>query len=243
MADPEFSTSSTERMLNFSDAVVAIAVTLLILPLADIQIPDNNVFADTHPLQYVWETYQSLIVGFAISWGVIIMFWLAHHRIFGQIERMNGAVIRWNLVWLFAIVVFPFPVSLLSQSGMQDVGEVITFYLFDMFVISISLAMIGRQTNLHPQICRPDARTPSARDGYGYAMSGYIGLLALLSLVAPQVALWGLVGLGILGPVLGARASRRDKALKAAETAGAGEAGEADAADAAAPGDAAAKAG
>ncbi|TXH42520.1 MAG: DUF1211 domain-containing protein [Actinobacteria bacterium] len=212
MADTGFSTASTERMLGFSDAVVAIAVTLLILPLVDIQIPQNNAFADAHPLQYVWQNNQSLITGFAISWCVIIMFWLAHHRIFGQIERMNSAVVRWNLLWLFAIVVFPFPTSLLSQSGMQDVGEVITFYLFDMFVISCSLAMIARQTNLHPEICKPEARAPSARDNYGYIMSGYIGLLVLVSFVAPQAALWGLLGLAVLGPLLGMRAARRDKA-------------------------------
>lgn len=158
--DSQYSAAATERLTTFSDAVVAIAVTLLILPLVDIQIPENDAFAEAHPLQYVWRNNQSLIIGFTISWLVIIMFWLAHNRIVGRLERMNGTVVRWNLVWLFAIVVFPFATSLLSQAGMQDVGEVTTFYLVNMFVISLSLAMIGRQTNIHPELCKPGARAP-----------------------------------------------------------------------------------
>ncbi|MFP3380774.1 TMEM175 family protein, partial [Bacillus sp. SIMBA_069] len=66
-----------DRLVNFSDAAVAIAITLLILPLVDAagQIGHSSFgeFIDKN----FWE-----IFAFVVSFAVIARFWVVHHRIF-----------------------------------------------------------------------------------------------------------------------------------------------------------------
>ncbi len=202
--------SSPARLIAFSDGVAAIAITLLILPLVDIQIPPGNAYADSHPLQYVWQTYNGLITSFLISWLVIISFWLAHHRIFARLEAMNPAIVVWNIVWLFAIVVFPFPTSLLSQGQIDHPGQgpIATLYVANMFLISLSLAMLSRQLRQHPELLTPAAREVGGRNRTTEAMMAYMGLLLVVSFWFPQQALWGLMGLWVVIPLAGYFAGR-----------------------------------
>lgn len=136
------------RLVAFSDGVVAIAITLLILPLADISLPSNDPQAQANPLAYVWSQYSSLIISFLVSWFVILVFWLAHHRMFGTVERVNPNIIRWNVLWLFGIIVLPFPMNLLDQVGSgtrhSDAGQQTTvFYIGTMFFISLMLTLMA----------------------------------------------------------------------------------------------------
>lgn len=187
-----------DRIVAFSDGVVAIAITLLILPLAGITIPQNE---GTDPLGFLWRENSGLITSFLISWAVIMTFWLAHHRVLGVARAINGSIIRWNILWLFAIVVFPFPTSLLSQSNIGAHGEqqVAAFYIGTMFVISGSLTMIGHQLRVNPQLREVGVPITPAAATRGKLMSIYLGGLFLVSLFTGY-ALFGLVGLGLVQP-------------------------------------------
>ena len=89
VADTLETRQDSGRLVAFSDGVVAIAITLLILPLADISLPSNDPQAQANPLAYVWAENSSLIISFLVSWFVILVFWLAHHRRFGTLDRVN----------------------------------------------------------------------------------------------------------------------------------------------------------
>ncbi|MGV1036899.1 MAG: TMEM175 family protein [Candidatus Nanopelagicales bacterium] len=186
------------RIVAFSDGVVAIAITLLILPLVGITIPANE---GSNPLGFLWRENSGLITSFLISWAVIMTFWLVHHRVFGIARAINSNMIRWNILWLFAIVVFPFPTSLLSQSNIGAHGEqqVAAFYIGTMFVISGSLSMITQQLRVHPELREPDAPFSPSAAIRGPLMSGYLGALFLVSLFTGY-ALYGLIGLGLVQP-------------------------------------------
>ncbi|HEV7979968.1 TMEM175 family protein [Amycolatopsis sp.] len=77
---------SPERLVFFSDAVVAIAMTLLILPLVDV-IPElvaehgKSIEAIT---KNQWQIY-----GFLLSFAVISRFWIFHHHIFEQVKAYS----------------------------------------------------------------------------------------------------------------------------------------------------------
>ncbi len=197
-ADNEY---APDRIVAFSDGVVAIAITLLILPLAGVTIPtaDGN-----DPLGYLWRENSGLITSFLISWAVIMTFWMAHHRVFDTACAINGAIMRWNTLWLFAVVVFPFPTSLLSQSDIGAHGEqqVVAFYIGTMFVISGSLTMVSRQLRVHAHLRKPT--TPIVRTAVlrGQLTSGYLGVLFMMSLFTGY-ALSGLIGLLLVDPAAG----------------------------------------
>lgn len=195
------------RLVAFSDGVVAIAITLLILPLADITLPSENPEAQANPLMFVWQENQSLITSFLVSWFVILVFWLAHHRLFGEIERINTNIIKWNVLWLFGIIILPFPMNLLDQVGPASSERVAAqqttiFYLGTMFAISLMMSLMGREIRRDPSLLSEVGRANlNTRTLHGWFVTWYMALLLPLAWFAPNVAMWGLVGLLAIGPV------------------------------------------
>ena len=103
-----------ERLIFFSDAVFAIAITLLAL---EIQLPvdatsltDQQLFVS---LMSIWPKYLS----FFISFMVIGNFWIAHHRRYRFITRYDTRLLLLNLLVLMSIAFIPFPTAVLSENG------------------------------------------------------------------------------------------------------------------------------
>ena len=109
----------------------------------------------------MWSQYSSLIISFLVSWFVILVFWLAHHRMFGTVEQVNPNIIRWNVLWLFGIIVLPFPMNLLDQVGSgteaPDAGQQTTvFYIGTMFFISLMLTLMAVEIRKDPLVLKPE---------------------------------------------------------------------------------------
>ena len=99
-------------MLFFSDAVFAIAITLLVV---DIRVPDV-VLSTSHQLHS--DKYR--ILGFAISFLVIGLFWMGHHRLFRFITALDRPLLFLNLVFLGTIAFLPYPTALLFASSTKQ---------------------------------------------------------------------------------------------------------------------------
>jgi uncharacterized membrane protein len=101
-----------ERLIFFSDAVFAIAITLLVL---EVRLPGGEkVVADTELfilLTGIWHKY----LAYFISFMVIGTFWMAHHRKFKFIKRYDSHLIFLNLLLLMTVAFIPFPSSVLSE--------------------------------------------------------------------------------------------------------------------------------
>jgi uncharacterized membrane protein len=101
-----------ERMILFSDAVFAIAITILIL---EIKVPElhENVSDDS-----ILEELGKLVpkfIGFLISFFLIGQYWSVHHRIFGFVTRYDRKLLWKNLYFLLTIVIMPFTTGLYSE--------------------------------------------------------------------------------------------------------------------------------
>lgn len=195
-------TFESGRLIGFSDGIVAVAITILILPLADIEIPD--VKSDTNPLGTIWTGNQPLILSFLVSWLVIMAFWLAHHRIFGAFRAVNQPIIRWNIVWLFAIVVLPFSTNLISQSDQITAADrqITMLYIGIMLTMSVSLALISRQGRLNPHLLKAGSPSPSrGADLRSWLISIYMALVFVVAAIAPRYATICLVGLFAIEPL------------------------------------------
>ncbi|MBV8971558.1 MAG: DUF1211 domain-containing protein, partial [Sphingomonadaceae bacterium] len=111
MTDKSHDRHQLERLIFFSDAVFAIAMTLLVV---DVRLP---------PLHHVSEAAlaQALIglipqyIGFLISFLVVGRFWIGHHRAFGWLERSDDRLVGLNLLFLLTIAFMPFPTTLISS--------------------------------------------------------------------------------------------------------------------------------
>jgi uncharacterized membrane protein len=97
-----------DRVLFCTDAGFAIAITLLVV---DLRVPAEGVLVDFGP---VLREDISSIIGFAISFGVIGIFWVGHHSIFRYINAFDRRLILLNLFFLGIIAFLPFPTRSLT---------------------------------------------------------------------------------------------------------------------------------
>src|SRR6266550_8626645 len=95
-----------ERMILFSDAVFAIAITLLVIEIKVPQI-DRHVATDALLLNALDELIPKFI-GFFISFFIIGLYWTIHHRMFGYVIDYTRKLLWLNLIFLLAVVLMPF---------------------------------------------------------------------------------------------------------------------------------------
>ncbi len=102
-----------ERIAFFSDAVFAIAITLLII---EIKAPVYE--AATDPGHAIGEFLHLLpeFIATLISFTLIAMHWRRSHQLFGILENYNGKLITRNLVHLSAVIFLPFSTSFLAKN-------------------------------------------------------------------------------------------------------------------------------
>jgi hypothetical protein len=110
-AAAERRTFKPERMLAFSDAVMAVAITLLVL---DLKLPEGVRDAGLGPA--LREALPNM-GAYALSFVVIGLLWIGHHEQFSHIRRVDGALIWLNLFFLLTIGLIPFVTSVLSDHG------------------------------------------------------------------------------------------------------------------------------
>jgi uncharacterized membrane protein len=104
-------TFKAERMIIFSDAVMAVAITLLVL---DLKLPEGVTDAQ---LPSVLQGSLHALGVYALSFIVIGLLWMGHHEQFSYIRRVDGAMLWLNLFFLMTIGLIPFVTSLLSDHG------------------------------------------------------------------------------------------------------------------------------
>ena len=101
-----------ERLIFFSDAVFAIAITLLAL---EIRLPETDKLLDNSQLSEqlagMWHEYLAYIISFL----VIGTFWMAHHRKYHFIKRYDSRLMMLNLLFLMIVAFIPFPSSIISK--------------------------------------------------------------------------------------------------------------------------------
>ena len=105
---------SKERVETLSDGVFAIAITLLVLTIAQ---PDH--YNDLgQQLADRWPAFAAYVVSFA----VIGIMWFNHHSIFAHFERVDRGFVYLNLLLLMTIAFIPYPTGILGQALRQGAG-------------------------------------------------------------------------------------------------------------------------
>jgi uncharacterized membrane protein len=173
-----------DRLLTFSDGVVAIAATLLVLPLVDIA-PDTD--TDTTELAALLGSNSSKFLAFTLSFVVIYRFWLLHHRVFDNVTGYTSAVVWANGLWLLSIVFLPFPTQLI---GSQDSDERLAYglYIGTLLVTSASgvlLRWLIARAGLSPSA--GTSLTPAV------VITGAMALALILAVAVPGVGAWALL--------------------------------------------------
>lgn len=146
----DFATSriaSSERVKAFTDAVVAIAMTLLILPLLDSV--GEAAQADATTLEWLQDNYGS-IIAFVISFVIIANFWTTHHRVFARVERVTEPLLWLTIAWMLTIVWLPVATAMTGQMRSDALQYVL--YIGSMTLTSVLLLCTRVYLRAHPQL-------------------------------------------------------------------------------------------
>jgi len=125
------------RALAFSDGVFAFAITLLV---TTIDVPDLSGGDLNHQL---WEQFDDIaprLGSFFLSFFVIGLLWLRHHRLFSRVRQLNTPVLVLNLVLLAFIVLMPFSTEVIGRYGDTEVG--VTVYAVNIAVEALAFTAL-----------------------------------------------------------------------------------------------------
>jgi uncharacterized membrane protein len=146
-----------ERLIFFSDAVFAIAITLLAL---DIRLPIGGESPSNAQLLAqlleIWPKYLAYLVSFL----AIGTFWLGHHRRFRFIKRCDRGLLTLNLLFLMVIAFIPFPTSVISESGNRTAT---IFYALTVILGGLMLAALWWYASWHNRLTDPGLGARQAR--------------------------------------------------------------------------------
>ena len=95
-----------ERLGAFSDGVIAIIITIMVL---ELKVPHGDTLASLRPVLPVFLSY-------ALSFIYIGIYWNNHHHMFHLVKRVNGAVLWANLHLLFWLSLVPFATEWMGEN-------------------------------------------------------------------------------------------------------------------------------
>ena len=171
-----------DRIVFFSDAVVAIAITLLVLDLK-LNVPLSR------PIQ--WSDILTLgpkFAAFLLSFGLVALFWIIHNQMFRYVKRVDETLVWLNISWLFFIAILPFSASLLSA----HFGESIVTLLYALNTLGVTACQnfIWDYAAQKPDFLDETIPPEYVKNYRIYFNVGMInGLIAILyALFAPKIA-------------------------------------------------------
>jgi TMEM175 potassium channel family protein len=193
---------AAERLTFFSDAVVAIAITLLALGLP---VPRGT----TNPelLRSAGDHLDDYLA-FLISFAVIGRHWSAHHRTFREVTRLGGRLGQWNMLWLLMIIATPFATRVLTADGAFESRFI--FYAAVQVLAGLFALLMVREIARH-RLLRPGT-PPDMISTYSTRAVALMGAFAVSIPVAIfthwAYVCWALIPL-IMGTIGRVRARRR----------------------------------
>ncbi|MCW3816308.1 TMEM175 family protein [Micromonospora sp. DR5-3] len=134
------------RVVAFSDAVIAIAVTLLVLEIR----PPQDARHLFHDLVALWPSYLAYTVTFMLIGQV----WANHHVMFDQIRTADRTVLFLNTVLLMDIAFLPFAASVLAEALREGQGQRVAVVLHGITfeLAAILFNAIWAYARRHPQL-------------------------------------------------------------------------------------------
>ena len=162
-----------DRLLAFSDAVYAIAITLLVLSIDIPDVSDKN-------LGPALRDVVPQLVAYALSFVVIGRYWIAHHAMFRSLRRVDGTLLWVNLALLGFIALLPAPTQVLAEYGDTALGTIV--YAVALVAVG-SMSVLTQWYSNHAELTVP----LSARDERDQVIGG--GIVVVVFLVSIPIAL------------------------------------------------------
>lgn len=195
---------SKGRLEAFSDGVIAIAATLLVL---DIHVPSTHgEGALARALGHQWPGY----VSYAVSFLTIGIIWINHHQMIERLRSVNHSVLFLNILLLLCIGLLPFSTALMAAYLTHHTGEGLAAAIYAGSFLAMSVTFLA--LNYYTLLARPDLLHGeiTAQQRMSLARRGGVGLVpyVVATALAPlspyvTIAICGLVAFYYALPLAG----------------------------------------
>lgn len=181
---------SADRLVTFSDGVVAIALTLLVLPLVEVAKETEHT-----PVPTVLRDHLGDFLAFTLSFVVVGLLWRIHHRLFDVIAQVDEWLLILNTFWLLGVVFLPAPTAVLTFEESSGRAAAL-LYLATLLYVSICGLLLDLWVRRHPELQRPG----HAADIDRFLVRSLVtsSMIVLTMVVAVLLGEWGLVFLCVL---------------------------------------------
>ena len=172
----------TSRLEAFSDGVLAIIITIMVL---ELRVPEG------HDLSDLLHTTGVGLLAYVLSFVYVGIYWNNHHHMFHLVRRVSGGVLWANLTLLFCLSLFPFTTGWMAESRFERTPVVI----YGVNLLGVAIAYFVLQTVIiRQQGAESPLRQAIGNDIKGKASPAFylIGILAALT-IDPN----GHIGVGI----------------------------------------------
>ena len=210
-----------DRLVNFADAVVAIAITLLVLPLVSIPGPSGD--------ETIWTLLSNnlgSIIAFLVAFYIVASLWVAHNRVMNQLRAYDGFVLWLNISWLAGIAFMPWLAAMYGQadawfSGGEGFGGVGLLFFGTLATLSVFTSVLSFHVQRHLYLVDPNKldswkRSFSIGRVRGWTFTTFFAVVGLLTLVIPQIAVYLPLAITPIEIILG-RWQRRYSAMNSSQ--------------------------
>jgi TMEM175 potassium channel family protein len=184
-----------DRLITFLDAVVAIAITLLVLPLVELVAGEGR----ETDLSAVIYGHGRQFEAFLLSFAVIARLWWAHHRLGEQVGAYDGAFVLINLVWVLTVVFLAFATQVVAASPAGPLA--VALYIGTIAASSTCLLLLTVLLRRRPGLRLEDVKTQDINLTAVLSITTLLVLALVLGAAVPAVNYWALLLLFLSGPI------------------------------------------
>ena len=170
---------SKHRVEALTDGIFAVAMTLLVI---ELKIPDPHAIHTTEELNQALFQLLPKAASWVISFFVLAVFWISHHRIFHHVRYVDGGLLWRNIIQLAFVSLMPFSSALIGEFGLATTSQMA--YNGNMIVLGLFGLLKAQYIRAHPELT-----SVPLDDATYHAMLIRIGGLAALGVVAIAIVL------------------------------------------------------
>lgn len=127
----------TGRLEAFSDGVLAIIITIMVL---ELKVPHEPTLAALLKISPIFISYL-------VSFLYVAIYWNSHHHLFQVVEKLNGKILWANLHLLFWLSLIPFATSWIGENHVASIP--VAFYGFVLFMSAIAFVILSKSISIH----------------------------------------------------------------------------------------------
>jgi uncharacterized membrane protein len=195
MGDESVEMHNAERLKFFTDAVVAIALTLLVLPLLE-SVPEAATRGDSTG-QWLGEHSDQLVALF-VSFAVVSTYWMSHHRIFEHVARYTPLLMRLSFGWMLAVVFLQVPTALVY--ALPTDRALVALYVGTMALGSAMLGALAWAVGRDPSCQYPGHPLPRETLRSALVTTALFAVALVVGVAVPAVNFYALLLLFLARP-------------------------------------------